>query len=274
MAKSSRSSEVGFFHFSFLDILACTVGVLVFMIAVIIMHTLGMTAPAPLRTELSGLNLDVSKLNAELETLRAEAGRNQQAREAVENIEKLKRRLSQQKELEQSVAKFAAQLDSLKLDQERHEDELIRLRALVPSDFRISRHEIELGTPVQRVSDKRALYFECENERVNPFFGRYVRKYYVTKTVGENSIVIRRRPGETFEETKAESSDWQAEINRIEPQKEYVAFIVRPSGFEIYLKLRRILTKKGIDEAWEPLETGTINMVIEGVKSQHRFLLQ
>jgi len=265
---------VGFFHFSFLDILACTVGVLVFMIAVIIMHTLGMTAPAPLRTELSGLNLDVSKLNAELETLRAEAGRNQQAREAVENIEKLKRRLSQQKELEQSVAKFAAQLDSLKLDQERHEDELIRLRALVPSDFRISRHEIELGTPVQRVSDKRALYFECENERVNPFFGRYVRKYYVTKTVGENSIVIRRRPGETFEETKAESSDWQAEINRIEPQKEYVAFIVRPSGFEIYLKLRRILTKKGIDEAWEPLETGTINMVIEGVKSQHRFLLQ
>jgi len=274
LAKGSRSSEVGFFSFSFLDILACTVGVLVFMIAVEIMHTLGMTAPAPLRKELSTLSLDLSKLNAEIETLMAEARQRRQARNSIEALEKLKRRLSQQKELERSIAKLAAQLDRLKLDRKRHEDELRRLRALVPADFRLKRHRIELGKPVQRASAKRALYFECDNGRVNPFFGRYIRKYYVTKMVGGNSIVIRRRPGETFDETRAKSSDWQAEINGIDPKREYVAFIVRPSGFDIYLKLRKILTEKGIDEAWEPLERGAINMVIEGAKSRRRFLLQ
>jgi len=274
LARSSSSSEIGFFSFSFLDILACTVGVLVFMIAIIILHTLGMSAPLPLRKELSGLSLDLSKLNKELLKLRDEADEKRRARETVERLERQKRDLSLRKELEEYVAEFSALLKKLEADELQEQDELERLRALVPGDFTIRKHELKLATPVQKASEKRALYFECEDDKVNPFFGRYVRKYYVTKGVGTSSIVIRRRPGESLEQTREESSDWRAEIEGIDPTKDYVAFVVRPSGFDIFMQLRKLLGGKGIEVAWEPLETGAINMVVEGSKGRSRFLLQ
>lgn len=274
MARSSRSSDIGFFHFSFLDILACTVGVLVFMIAIIILHTLGMSAPLPLRTELSSLSLDLSKLNKELQELRNEADLKHRMRETIERLKKLKEDLSLKKELEEYLVEFTARLKGLETAEQSQRDELKKLRALVPGDFTIKRRELKLSTPVQKASEKRALYFECEEDKVNPFFGRYVRKYYVTKGVGGSSIVIRRRPGETLEQIGDKSSDWRAEIEDIDPKKEYVAFVVRPSGFDIFMRLRKMLSGKGIEVAWEPLETGAINMVVEGSKARSRFLLQ
>lgn len=274
MARSSRSSDVGFFSFSFLDILACTVGVLVFMIAIIILHTLGMSAPLPLRTELSGLSFDLSKLNRELQKIRDEADERRRARETIERLEQLKEDLLLRKELEEYVAEFAARLKVLERDEPLERDELKRLRALVPGDFTIRKREVKLTTPVQKASEKRALYFECEDGKVNPFFGRYVRKYYVTQGVGGSSIVIRRRPGESLEQIGEEASDWRAEIGGIDPKKEYVAFVVRPSGFDIFMQLRNMLGGKGIEVAWEPLDAGAINMVIEDTKGRSRFLLQ
>ena len=274
MARSSRSSEVGFFSFSFLDILACTVGVLVFMIAIIVVHTLGMSVPPPLRKELSGLSLDLSKLNKELENKRGEADQKRRASETVERSEKLKQDLSLRKELEAFIAELAARRERLETEEPEEQDELKRLRALVPFDFTIKKREIKLVTPVQKASKKRALYFECVEDKVNPFFGRYVRKYYVTKAVGESSVVVRRRPGETLEQTSEKSSDWRAEIEGMDPKMEYVAFIVRPSGFDIFMQLRKLLSERGIEVAWEPLETGAINMAIEGSKDRGRFLLQ
>ncbi len=274
MARSSRSSDVGFFSFSFLDILACTVGVLVFMIAIIILHTLGMSAPVPLRTELSSLSFDLSKMNEELVKLKDEADEKRQVREAIERLAQLEENLQLRKELEEYVAEFAARLDVLERDEPLERDELKRLRALVPGDFIIKSRDVNLATPAQKASDKRAFYFECEDGKVNPFFGRYVRKYYVTKGVGGSSIVIRRRPGESLEQTGEEASDWRAEIGGIDPKTEYVAFVVRPSGFNIFMQLRKMLSGKGIEVAWEPLETGAINMVIEDTKGRSRFLLQ
>ncbi len=274
MARSSSSSEIGFFSFSFLDILACTVGVLVFMIAIIILHTLGMSAPLPLRTQLSGLSFDLSKLDKELGKRKEEADEKRQARETIERLEKLTEDLSLRKELEDYVTEFSARLKRLEKEELQEQDELESLRALVPGDFTIRKRELKVGTPVQKASEKRALYFECEDDKVNPFFGRYVRKYYVTKGVGGSSIVIRRRPGETLEQIGDKSSDWRAEIEGIDPTKEYVAFVVRPSGFDIFMQLRKMLSGKGIEVAWEPLETGAINMVVEGSKGRSRFLLQ
>jgi len=274
LARSFRSSDISFFSFSFLDILACTVGVFVFMIAIIILHTLGMSAPLPLRTELSGLSFDLSKLNEELQELRDKADEKRRARETIERLEQLKEDLLLRKELEEYVAEFAARLERLEINEPRERDELKKLRALVPGDFTIEKRDVKLATPVQKASEKRALYFECEEDKVNPFFGRYVRKYYVTKGVGGSSIVIRRRPGETLSQTSEESSDWRAEIGGIDPKKEYVAFVVRPSGFDIFMQLRKMLSGRGIEVAWEPLETGAINMVVEGSKGRSRFLLQ
>ncbi|MBN1594163.1 MAG: hypothetical protein JW941_13040 [Candidatus Coatesbacteria bacterium] len=274
MARSRRSSEVGFFSFSFLDILACTVGVLVFMIAIIVLHTLGMSAPVPLRTELSNVNLDISKLNHEIEKLKKETDEKRRIREAIEQLDEIQAKLKLSKELEEYVAEYAARLNKLKEKEDLELDELKRLRALVPDDFTIKKQNVELHNPVQQESTKRALYFECDDDKVNPFFGRYIRKYYSTKGLGGSSVVIRRRPGESLEQIVEESSDWRSEISRIDPEKEYVAFVVRPSGFNIFMQLRKALSRKNIDVAWEPLETGAINMVIENREGGKRFLLQ
>lgn len=274
MARAAKSTDVGFFHFSFLDILACTVGVLVFMIAIIILHTLGMSAPLPLRSELSKLSLDLTELNKQLEQMRADEERLRKLREALEALASLREQSALKSRLEADIADLAAHIQELEIAEVSQSDELSKLRAIVPRDFKPPKHKIKLATPVQKDSKKRPVFFECDNDGVNPFFGRYIRKYYVTRGIGDGSVIVRRRPGETLEQTRQKSSDWMVEIGRIDPKSQYVAFIVRPSGFGVFLELRERLGEMGIDIGWEPVETGAVNMVTDSSAGESRFLLQ
>lgn len=273
----ARDSQIGFFHFSFLDILACTVGVLIFMIAIIVLHTLGMSAPPPLRKELSKLRAAVSALQKQISQKEAELA---ERKRRVDAISKFAWLLRSYDEKSAEKARIEAQLAELErrtrvLEQKIKQDRqlLMRLQAQTAEKPKIRQKSIRISTPVERRSSKRPVYFECDGGRVNPFFGRYIRKYYSVTQVGQRALVARRRAGETLAEARDSASDWAAELARLDPSKQYVAFIVRPSGFEIFLKLRSVLRRRGIDVGWEPVEAG-VSVVVEGPEAQNRFLLQ
>jgi len=278
MTRRRGSSEISFFNFSFLDILACTIGVLVFIISVVILHTLGMSAPYELRTELSELNKQVRELDESVDQHRSEAERLRRAQQALDQMKELEKELKRKsdalKELEAEIAELMSRLSTLESKDRELSENLPKLRALMPDDFDVQKRSIEIGTPFQKDSSKDAVYFECSNGRVNPFYGRYIRKYYIVRDVGESSVVIRRRPGESLEQTRPESSDWQVETKKIDRRKEYAAFIVRPTGFEIFLQLRDELSARGIEVGWEPLEAGSINLATQSEQFRRRFRTQ
>ncbi|MCD6328405.1 hypothetical protein J7M28_12760 [bacterium] len=231
-----------------------------------------------LRTDLSQTRARLAGLTREVEQAKLEAEDKKRARDAaleLLNLDDAKRdNLPAQKELDAAVVELLARVSVLEKTREEHLNELPRLKALVPNDFKIEQHSIEVSTPAQKDSSKRAVYFECVDDRVNPFFGRYVRKYYVVRQVGSNSIVIRYRPGETLAETRLSTSDWRVETLKLDSKKEYVALVVRPSGFRIFLQLRKQLQKNGIDVGWEPLEAGAVNMASPAQQFRGRFRLQ
>ena len=113
----------------------------------------------------------------------------------------------------------------------------------------------DAGFPLARVSDKDGVFFECVgNQVVHIGDGqRFSGNYHITP-IGKSRMIALKSGHEAFSEgdfDRPGSPFWQV-IDRIDPETEYAAFIVRPDSFEVYRAVREALQGRSIDAGWEP----------------------
>lgn len=63
--------------------------------------------------------------------------------------------------------------------------------------------------------------------------------------------------GESTEELKQANSEYRSILKKFNPQTDYLAFIVRPDSFKAFRQAREIAWKEGFSVGWEPMNTDT-----------------
>lgn len=63
--------------------------------------------------------------------------------------------------------------------------------------------------------------------------------------------------GTSNERLQQANSPFREILNRLDPEKDYIAFIVRPDSFPTYRQAREIAWKQGFNVGWEPQNTDT-----------------
>ena len=64
--------------------------------------------------------------------------------------------------------------------------------------------------------------------------------------------------GESARELSQANSKFQSIIKNLNPQTDYLAFIVRPDSFAAFRQAREIAWKQGFDVGWEPMKSDTL----------------
>lgn len=86
-----------------------------------------------------------------------------------------------------------------------------------------------------------------------------VTKHYKVNFDFKNSAEIykvkNQQKGESPEALEKVDSNFQELLSELDPEKDYLAFIVRPDSFPVFRKARKIAWEKGFEVGWEPYPT-------------------
>lgn len=116
-------------------------------------------------------------------------------------------------------------------------------------DYRNSIKELDLNDlQVQKQLESGIRVVESAHYRVD--LGRFAYNNVVVLVPKE------ARQGENINQIVLADSDYQKLVDKIDPEKHFVFFLVRPDSYEVFRKARQILWDRGIQGGWEPLEIG------------------
>lgn len=296
-SRLQRRKSVEIFNFSFLDILACVIGLLIFILTVVVISggigstSTKMAIKSPLRQSEDNLraakNLadEASKrrraAEAWLQTISADAIDLSVGRDVV--TEQIQQYDADTVSLHRDAARLNQDLTSAQTRLELTQTELIKL-ASVPAQEQALRNLIadsadirekidQIGTaipvatdvtfhiPRLKESSKQALFVEVADDRL----------WCLT---GENYEIIPQFPrGQEYNRKKGvsatEAADWSKkdviipqEILQATKADTVLTFLVRPDGYLGFREVRNWAWKNGYAVNWEPLQSGeTINLV-------------
>ncbi|PSF39314.1 hypothetical protein C7H19_00560 [Aphanothece hegewaldii CCALA 016] len=80
-------------------------------------------------------------------------------------------------------------------------------------------------------------------------------KFYQVRFVGQDSLLYvpkSEKIGDSMDELKQKDSNFTNLLKSMNPQTEYLAFIVRPDSFATFRAARKQAWDKGFDVGWEP----------------------
>ncbi|MCH4903895.1 hypothetical protein GSN00_05735 [Cylindrospermopsis raciborskii CHAB3438] len=101
-------------------------------------------------------------------------------------------------------------------------------------------------------------YKSCLDEKVSRFreFRPQTESYQVQLVDIESFSwqyqKLNKNIGTSNEQLSEADSQFKEIISRLDPEKDYIAFIVKPDSFSTYRKAREIAWKKGFNVGWEP----------------------
>ncbi len=251
-----RSREIEIFSFSFLDILACTVGALIFIVVMVVCTTAdtrgllqAKQAFEEAKARKSSVETAVEKASgeaAQAEKNLADTKRKNPAAELVQSArDQTQRAEAQIKEQQEQTAQARAGIEKLETEQAQQQEE---------KDKAAGRVEVLKGQLSQRGKDEssgKILKMDFEEKKLIPN----------VVECAASGVINHGSPGKrTKEETPQKSlatqeSAFRQMLVRIKNSrtKEYVVFLVRPDGLDAFEKARELAKALQVTMGWEPV---------------------
>jgi len=260
-----RQSETSLFNFSFVDILATTIGVIIFILVLVLINAADRLSPDKLQRTLRETE-EASEENRRrakelrdraaaerrrLEESKTSPERRQLAEKAVEGERKKKERLdSEQKELKDRAGKLERELDNLQKELEQF--------AKSAKEVDRSRSKVEFRVPRLRTTSKEPYTFECDGGRIYflaTFRGGINEKNYNVQSLGFAAIITRKSgaKGDRKDAVGDRDSLFMKAVRRMKKAGHFGNFVVRPDGFDVFRAARKLLWDRGFDVNWAPL---------------------
>lgn len=275
----ARSKDITIFNFSFLDIMATTIGVMIFIMVMVFINVSPEQALEALeqRIEDARQQVDAAERKAQEAAQKAEQkkGEAQRQRERLRQMnrsreafasrrkddnEKLKAKIKAlEKELAQTTsaaAKAAERTEALKNEtkQSRH-------------GAKQKATNVEFRVPLLRETKKKSTYFECVGDKVYLLSLRQsLSDNYDSSafSIGGTSVALITRKGsakgETLKAALRGRSRFRRALAKLDKAKDCIQFIVRPDSFNVFRGLRKRLWGKAMDVNWLPFKQDQLIM--------------
>lgn len=235
----SQRKPVEIFSFSFLDVIACGVGVILFITILSISQAVSQGDPELLE------QLEASK--ATEETLERMAG------QVAENIAKQKEMKAANDALEklraeiaafQSQATLATQYEQLRQQYEVAKAALEQMNTLAQA--------MPTRSPVARSTNKRPMaflsFFGEDKVRVAHRVNRdFLSDDYLVEDEGQDRRLTEKGNGRSVKSILESNAPLAGVLGKLDQSQHYVECYVEPDGFEDFIKIRTMLQTAGWD---------------------------
>jgi hypothetical protein len=266
-----KRQETDLFNFSFVDILATTVGVLIFIMVLVILNSTDRVPSDAPKKDAEDAAAEAAALTAKIDGLKGktdELNNSTAAYQATANAaDTLAGQLAGQQatntSLTASNATLTGQRDALGAEVRGLLDDVMQLvdtNEAANNAAAANRRTIPFRIPEQRATTKTPVIFECENGQVFHLAFEGVlndNAYNIQDLLGTQ--LITRKPGasgETFAQAKGKSSAFRQVFAKMDKNRNFVQFFVRPDGFDLFLKLRETLWNAGYEINWHAFDKG------------------
>jgi hypothetical protein len=228
MSNGKRTGrEVNIFNFSFLDILACTVGALIFILVMVI-----------LVNSYSASQSEIYRRIKELENKYAAS-----KEEAAEIVQKKSQILSELKDLENAI-QLGRERDNLINELTRKKIEVDKIEQ---HSLRFEEKKVQIKPPREfEVKDNMSptVPLVFQNERIAPIEAPY---FEIIMSANGRPIPRRLKEGETLDIALRPRSAFNSMISLYNNRTNFVPMVVYPSGFSTFLKIRNHLYNNNWD---------------------------
>ncbi len=115
----------------------------------------------------------------------------------------------------------------------------------------------------QNYTEQFTYYRDCLRSRADRLVNfQSQTEYYNVSMVNASTFSLLYEPiegkvGESKEELTLENSEFNQILAKLDPKKDYLAFIVRPNSFATFRQAREQAWTKGFNVGWEPHKTET-----------------
>ena len=273
----ARAEELTLFNFSFVDILATTIGVIVFIMVMVLINVTNRVSADEIVEQFEEIQAQIAKHLAAVDDSAKKLGEDEAARrkrnEAVTaaegQIQKLKKQLGYERIKKQTL--LAAQQQerrkaaTLKATKRALEGRAAHLAEQIAQRKKKPREEVAFRVPRERRTTKQALVFECVGGRAYLVFdGKFNTTNYNVKDQRASWIINRKAQarGELPAAARRQGSAFVKALNRANRRTHFVLFIVRPDSFEALRELRKLLWARGYDYNWQALSARVTHLVI------------
>lgn len=232
--RGRNQSEVNIFNLSFLDILACTMGAIIFILVMVVL----VNAYTSSQSELARR---IKNLENKFAAMQKEAAEIAQRKAKIQNELK---ELESALQLGRDNANLVNELSQKKKEVERLQQQIKRL----------TEQKIQIWAPKEYKTDRYpTIPLVFENHRISPMDKPFFK--LVSKGKGEG-VAERLKEGETPDTTMLPRSATLSMIRLYNPQKNYIPLVVYPSGFSEFRELRDRLMSENWDYSLTLLSEG------------------
>lgn len=226
----SRREPPQLFSYSFLDILACTVGAVVFVLLVLALQLSEPTRP--------------SDLEATLRILQE-----QDPRAAAERLARVRAELTRVRQQEAALLR----------DAQRVQASLRERRRRTVKDLKPVRPR---GT--RATSKPNSWILDCRPEQVELVRFRFERIAGQADTMRNLMVDVQESV------PRAKAARLMRHLKRLDPQQTIVRLLLRPKSISTFLEVRELVQREGFDVSWKPYLTDARKIPIVLSKSQLR----
>ncbi len=121
------------------------------------------------------------------------------------------------------------------------------------SSLSLRTKEFVFQTPMVYNTPKKSVIFECRNGEVFPV--TIDQNRYYLRTFAAFQEVLLPKPGvegESITEIRRPNSLFHRILKSLNPQKQFIFFIVRSDSYEIFREARKLAWEKNVDVGWTP----------------------
>jgi len=279
MARLRREGTT-LFSFSFVDILATTIGVVIFIMVMALLNISDAISSDEIEDRVAEMEKAVEESRATAEEWRKKArvARKEQeeyeaaARAADQEIAALRAARANARRARERRRGLLNRIEELKRRATTLAEEIKGIReqagrlARVVEEGAKRRTEVAYRVPRARRTTKKPVLFECVGGRVylmafeqRLYEGNYRFSRILIGRGAYASVVTRRASarGESLARALSGSSRFMRTFRRTNPRTHFVDFVVRDDSFELFRGLRDAVVRKGYRYNWTPLKKDT-----------------